>query len=277
MCFHPVQPFLATADNFSVFSVATMLWKHCALNLWRINRNDVYSALASMLAYNSWVSFLFELFRYKAVEYCFNDKDINYVGNDSAIPVDASELCSMLGRRSIRDISLNLWSYWVFIMGYDGSKLQDLIRHISLDLWSYRVFYDRLWSIQAIGLAPLVMNSMAHSNKLHSICCQNPILRILCWRKIYYDGGESRIEVVIARQRHDKHVSAASGADATIGMQCFLCGRLWQRHCTHVSTAATQHATIQEQLERVFSLCPCRGYILRTSNQPWTERAASHR
>jgi hypothetical protein len=127
---------------------------------------------------------------------------------------------------------------------------------------------------------------MGHCNKLHSISSQNHIFHIiLCWRKIYRDlpwrrrksesvGIVEPVEVVIARQRNDKHACAASGTDATIGdvvfsLRPFVAKALY----THFHRSESTHNTLEE----VFPVCPCRGYILRTSIQLWAARAANGR
>jgi hypothetical protein len=53
---YPVE--VPTADSLTV---ATMTWKHNALNLRKINRNDTHTALASVLTDYGWVYSIFEL------------------------------------------------------------------------------------------------------------------------------------------------------------------------------------------------------------------------
>jgi hypothetical protein len=59
-----------------------------------------------------------------------------------------------------------------------------------------------------------------------------------------------RVEAVIARQQHTKHVSMATDADATIEDVMFSMPAIaGQQRDKHVSAAGSQHATIEELLE----------------------------
>jgi phosphosulfolactate phosphohydrolase-like enzyme len=63
-----------------------------------------------------------------------------------------------------------------------------------------------------------------------------------------------QVKVVIARQRHGKHVSAATDTDTAIEDMVFCAVIAVQWHGKHVSAATNQHATIEEVLKMVFSL-----------------------
>jgi hypothetical protein len=56
--------------------------------------------------------------------------------------------------------------------------------------------------------------------------------------------------VIIARQRHGKHISTATDTDAALEDTAVAS----QWHCKHISVEMNQHTTIEELLEVMFSM-----------------------